>query len=416
MKTKNREFFEYKDGVLFFGGVNLKELAAEFSTPLYVYSADVIKNNFLSYVNAFKEMNSMICYAVKANYNSRILEMIASLGSGADVVSGGELFMALEAGIPPEKIVFAGVGKTRREIEYAVNSGICFINIESAQEFDTVAEVAQESGKTAGVSFRINPDIDPGTHPSISTGLKKNKFGVFPQEALSLYKKAAAMDNIDVKGVHVHVGSQITSTEPIRDAARHACSFADMLKKEGIKVTHIDIGGGLGINYREKEAPSPGDIASELYDIFKERSEVLVLEPGRSIVGNAGILLTEITYFKESSHKSFAVVDAGFNDLLRPAMYGSYHRIVPVEKSGQKKIVDVVGPVCESGDFLAKSREVEGLRKGNVLAVLDAGAYGFSMSSNYNARLRPAEVMLDSGSVSLIRKRETFDDLKTGEV
>ncbi len=397
-------------------GVSLEKIAREFSTPLYVYSAKQIRNRFMDYIRAFEGMNTLICYAVKANYSGHILKMISSMGGGADVVSGGELYMALRAGIEPEKIVFAGVGKTRSEIEEAVNRGICFLNIESAQELETIQEVAAESEKSVGISFRINPDIDPQTHPSISTGLKENKFGIFPAEAMDLYRRAASMKNIQIKGVHVHVGSQITSSGPILEAARYACVFADRLKSEGIEISYIDIGGGLGINYEGANPPTPSQLAGEIGKVFKGRSETLVLEPGRSIVGEAGVLLTEINYIKKVPGKNFVIVDAGFNDLVRPAMYGSHHRIVPVEKEGEKLVADVVGPVCESSDFLAESREVEGIKKGNILAVMEAGAYGFSMASNYNSRPRPAEVMIDEGRSFLIRRREEPGDLVDTEV
>ncbi len=396
--------------------VSLESLAREFSTPLYVYSARQIKNNFLEYMRAFEDMNVLICYALKANYNGHILKMISSMGGGADVVSGGELYMALRAGINPEKIVFAGVGKTRDEIKEAVNRGICFLNIESAQELEVIEEIASNSEKAARISFRINPDIDPQTHPSISTGLKENKFGIFPDEAMELYRRAAKMKNVEIKGVHVHVGSQITSSGPILEAAREACVFTDKLKSEGIEISYVDIGGGLGINYEGANPPSPAQLAEEIGRVFKGRKETLVLEPGRSIVGEAGVLLTEINYVKKVPGKNFVIVDAGFNDLVRPSMYGSYHRIIPVEKGGEKIVADVVGPVCESSDFLAESREVEGIKKGNILAVMEAGAYGFSMASNYNSRTRPAEVVIDDGRGTLIRRRETPEDLVDTEV
>lgn len=411
MKNKVKNNLEYKDGVLHLDGCNLVEIAGEYKTPLYVYSANRLIENYRQYEDAFSSMNHIICYAIKANYSSSIIKLLSSMGAGADVVSGGELYMALRAGIKPEKIVFSGVGKTCEEIRQAINTDICFINIESEQEFKVVREVAAREDRTANVSFRINPDIDSKSHPKIATGLKESKFGMPVKKAVELYKQASKIAHLNVRGMHLHIGSQITDTEPFRLAAESAVNFVTELEKAGIKLEYIDIGGGLGIDYGNIKVPSPYDIADAVREFFVGRSETLIIEPGRSLVGNAGYLLTRINYIKERENKKFVVVDAGFNDLIRPAMYGAYHKIIPVKDSGVKMVADVVGPVCETSDCLAVNREVSGVRTGNVLAVCDSGAYGFSMSSNYNSRLRPPEVLIDETGPRLIRRRENFEDL-----
>ncbi len=407
---------EYRDGKLFIDGYNLMDLVAEYGTPLYVYSERKLKENFIKYQEAFKSINNMICYAVKANSNSTILKLLASIGAGADVVSGGELYLALRAGIDPGKIVFSGVGKTAGEIRQAVRAGICFINIESEQELEAVQEIAAEEGKTANVSFRINPDIDPKTHPKIATGLKKSRLGIPADRAIKVYQKAAKMSNIKVKGVHLHIGSQITDLGPFKLAGESAVSFVEELQEIGIAIEYIDIGGGLGIAYENMQVPTQDDMFSVLKGYFKDRPETLILEPGRSIVGDAGYLLTTINYVKKSAEKNFVIVDAGFNDLIRPAMYEAYHRIVPVYEDGEKMVADIGGPVCESGDLMATNREISGVRRENVLVICDAGAYGFSMASNYNSRLRSAEILLGINGKRLIRRREKYDDLILTEI
>ncbi len=402
---------EYKNGVLHLDGYSLMEIANTYKTPLYVYSAAKLKENYKSYEDAFSSINNIICYAVKANYNGSILRFLANSGAGADVVSGGELYMALRAGIKPEKIVFSGVGKTEEEIRQAVQKNICLINIESSQELKKVSEVAEEENKKVNVSFRINPDIDPKTHPKIATGLKESKFGIPIHRALNIYEEASEMKYINVKGVHMHIGSQITDTRPFKTAIESAVNFADKLEEKGISIKYIDIGGGLGIAYENIDVPSPYDIFSVCKDFFHNRSQTLILEPGRSIVGNAGYLLTKINYIKEGTDKKFVIVDAGLNDLIRPAMYDSYHKIIPVRDVGEKMVADVVGPVCETSDFIAENRLIEGVKRGNILAICDCGAYGFSMSSNYNSRLKCPEILIDKDGPRVVRRREEYEDL-----
>ncbi|MFC2061855.1 diaminopimelate decarboxylase [Elusimicrobiota bacterium] len=406
-----RNNLEYKDNILHLNGINLREVAGEFGTPLYVYDMKGIKENCINYQKAFDDIEHIICYAVKANYNGAIIKLLASMGTGADVVSGGELQMALRAGIDPSKIVFAGVGKTEDEIRLALENDICLINVESRQELEAVGRIAADMKKTAGIAFRVNPDIDPKTHPKIATGLKESKFGIPAGTALEVYEEASKMEYVEIRGIHLHIGSQITDMEPFRLAAESAVEFTDKLKEKGIKIKYIDIGGGLGIGYESREVPVPENIAECIRKFFAGREEILIMEPGRSIVGNAGYLLTKVNYVKEGDNKSFVVVDAGFNDLIRPAMYGAYHSILPVEDSDESIVADIVGPVCESGDVMAANRKIKGARQGNILAICDSGAYGFSMSSNYNSRLRPAEVIVSEEGVKLVRRREKFEDL-----
>lgn len=401
----------YKDSVLYINGISLLDIASEYGTPLYVYSENKIKQNIKDYQTAFKDIEHIICYAVKANYNGYIIRLLASLGAGADVVSGGELYMAFAAGIEPNKIVFAGVGKTADEIRQAINRSICLINIESEQELEEVGKIAREEDKTAHIAFRINPDIDPKTHPKIATGLKENKFGIPADRVIELYEKASRMKYICIRGIHLHIGSQIMEVEPFKLAVESAVGFVDELESMDIEIKYIDIGGGLGIGYGNTRAPSPCNIAEVIKGYFSGRSQILIIEPGRSIVGNAGCLLTKVNYIKKGEVKNFIVVDAGLNDLIRPAMYGAYHEIIPVKYSEETMVADVVGPVCESGDFIATDRKVKGAYRGNILAVCDTGAYGFSMSSNYNSRPRLAEVIVDEKGPRLIRRRETYQDL-----
>lgn len=411
-----REKNDYRDDTLYIDGVKVTEIAKEFGTPLYVYSKKKILENINSYKDAFKDNKALICYAMKANNNVHILKLIASSGAGADIVSGGELYMALKAGISPEKIVFSGVSKTYDEIVQAIDKGVKLINIESQAELLAIAEISKTKKQNANISFRINPDIDPKTHPKIATGIKESKFGIPYGIALGLYEKADKMEYISIKGVHLHIGSQITSLEPFRLAAETAVKFTDDLAKKGIIIEYIDLGGGLGIAYEDINVPSPSDIKNAITTYFQNRHETLILEPGRSIIGDAGYLLTKIIYIKEESEKNFIIVDAGFNDFIRPALYGSYHNIIPAIRSDVTKIADVVGPVCESGDCIAYNRKINGAEADNILVVCDAGAYGFSMSSNYNGRPRPAEVMIDESGPVLIRNREEYADLVAKEL
>lgn len=410
-------FFAYKNGELYAEDVPVMEIIKEYGTPVYIYSYGTLIRHIRAYEEAFCEVPHLICYAVKANSNLAILSIFAQLGLGADIVSGGELFRALKAGIKNYKIVFAGVGKSDEEIRYALKNKILMFNVESEAELHKINEIAKKLKKKAKVALRVNPDIDPKTHKYIATGLKTSKFGIPIEKALEYYKTAKTMDNIEVIGIHKHIGSQITDTKTYVEALSKIISLYDKLTKFDMKIDYIDIGGGLGITYKDEEPPLPKDLANSLLPLLKNKKGKIILEPGRSIVGNAGILVTKVLYTKETDNKNFLIVDAGMNDLIRPTLYGSYHEIQPVVNKNRNRIIaDVVGPICESGDFLAKDRELEKLSSGEYLAVMSAGAYGFTMSSNYNSRPRAAEVLVKGERYSLIRKRETYNDLIRNEI
>lgn len=409
-------YFRYKDNSLYAEDVPVKELVAAFGTPLYIYSYNTIVRHFRAYDDAFDGVPHLICFALKANTNSAILRIMAENGGGADIVSGGELFRAIKAGIPPGKIVYAGVGKTEDEIRYALRSRILMFNVESKDEVYEIDRIAGQMGLKAPIALRVNPDIDPETHPYISTGLRKHKFGIPIEDALEYYRSIKTLKNLEIVGIHKHIGSQITKVSPFADALRKILLLVDELNRYGISVKYLDIGGGLGITYKDEVPPLPQDLARHLLPLVKDRSLTLIVEPGRSIIGNAGILVTKVLYLKEGEEKKFVIVDAGMNDLIRPSFYGSYHHIQPIEKKRRRSIVaDIVGPICESSDFLAREREIPQVRPGEYLAVMSAGAYGFSMSSNYNSRPRPAEVIVKGKEYGLIRKRENYRDLIRGE-
>jgi diaminopimelate decarboxylase len=414
--------FEYRNGELFAESVPLKRIAREVGTPAYVYSLATLRRHFQVFDQAFARVPHIVCFSVKANSNIALLRAFAKQGSGFDIVSGGELFRALKAGGDPRKIVFSGVGKKKAEIEYALKEGILMFNVESDEELTALNEIAAGVGKKAPISLRINPDVDPQTHPYISTGMKKAKFGVEIKTSLETYKKALGMPHIDVVGVDCHIGSQLTSLTPFVDALAKVREYLDRvlageLKKEGSHIRYLDLGGGLGINYNDETPPSPEEYARAIIDGLEGLDVTLILEPGRVIVGNAGILLTEVQYIKETDTKKFVIVDAGMNDLIRPALYGSYQAIRPVVQSAAAPIVaDVVGPICESGDFFAKDREIPRPRRSDLLAVMSAGAYGFTMASNYNSHPKPPEVLVDGDRYDVVRKRETMEDLINGEV
>jgi diaminopimelate decarboxylase len=410
-------FFQYKKGELYAEDVPVREIVAKFGTPVYIYSTATLVRHFKAYDEAFDGKSRIICFALKANSNSALIRLFAKQGSGADVVSGGELFRALKAGVPAKKIVYAGVGKTEDEIRYALKNKILMFNAESESELREIDRIAGEMRVKAPVALRINPDIDPQTHPYISTGLKKHKFGIPIEDALEYYKFARSLKNIVVIGIHKHIGSQLTKISPFVDSLKRLLLLIDELAKNGIRIDYLDIGGGLGITYLDEEPPHPKDLAKKILPMLKNRDITLIMEPGRSLVGNAGILITKTLYLKDGQEKKFIIVDAGMNDLIRPSLYDAYHHIQPVVKSRRQTIIaDIVGPICESGDFLAKDREVGKVRQGEYLAVMSAGAYGFSMSSNYNSRPRAAEVMVHGREFALIRKRESFNDLLRGEL
>jgi diaminopimelate decarboxylase len=413
--------FEYRNGEMFAEGVPVKRIAKEVGTPAYVYSLATLKRHFRVFDQAFSKVPHIVCFSVKANSNIALLRAFAKEGSGFDIVSGGELFRALKAGGDPQKIVFSGVGKKKEEIEYALNCGILMFNVESEHEMVALNEIAGGVGKKAPISLRINPDVDPQTHPYISTGMKKAKFGVDIARSVESYKKAASLPHLEVVGVDCHIGSQLTSVAPFVDALGRVREYLDRvlvgsLKKEGAQIRYLDLGGGLGISYKDEMPPHPEEYANAIIGGLEGLNVTLILEPGRVIVGNAGILITEVQYLKETDEKKFVIVDGGMNDLIRPALYGSYQRIQPVvDGNGEKIVADVVGPICESGDFFAKDREISRPQRGDLLAVMSAGAYGFTMASNYNSHPKPPEVLVDGDHFYVIRARESLDDLIRGE-
>jgi diaminopimelate decarboxylase len=409
-------FFKYRSGSLYAEDVPVKALAETYGTPLYVYSYQTLLRHFLAYDDAFEGLPHLICFALKANTNMALIRLLAKQGGGADVVSGGEAYRALRAGVPPRKIVYAGVGKTEEEIRFALKSGVLMFNVESGDELSEIDRIAGTLKVRAPIALRVNPDINPQTHPYIATGLKTHKFGIPIEDAFEYYSLAKGLKHIKIVGIHKHIGSQITRVTPFRDALEKILVLVDALEGQGVTIKYLDIGGGLGITYKDEEPPLPRDLAGSLIPLLKDRDLTVIIEPGRSIVGNAGILVTKVLYLKKTHEKDFVVVDAGMNDLVRPSLYGAYHHIQPVEKRRRKVIMaDVVGPICESGDFLAREREVPEAKPGEFLAVMSAGAYGFSMSSNYNSRPRPAEIMVKKDRHTVIRKRETYRDLIRGE-
>lgn len=400
-----------KSGELYIEDVALASIADQFGTPCYVYSKQALVDCFQRFETGFKSADHLTCFAVKANPSLAILNLLAKAGAGFDIVSGGELARVLAAGGDPAKTVFSGVGKTEAEMRAALQAGIMCFNVESAAELDRLNAVAGSMGKIAPVSLRVNPNVDAKTHPYISTGLRDNKFGVAYEDALALYRKAAALSNIEIHGVDCHIGSQLTELEPFLDAFDRVLALVEQLEASGIHIRHIDIGGGLGICYNDETPPDFAAYAQAILQKLDNRQVKLVMEPGRALVGNAGILLTRVEYLKHGETKNFAIVDAAMNDLMRPALYDAYHEIAPVKESAAAvEIYEIVGPVCESGDFLGHDRKLA-LAQGDLLAILSAGAYGMSMSSNYNTRPRAAEVMVDGDQCHLIRQRETVEQL-----
>jgi len=410
--------FQYRQGELHCENVAIERIAKEVGTPCYVYSHHTLIQHYRAFDGAFHSVPHIVAFAMKANSNLAILRLMAREGSGADIVSGGELYRALKAGISPARIVFAGVGKTREEIRYALETDILMFNVESSAELRTIDEVAAEMGRRARVALRINPDIDPKTHPYISTGLKRSKFGISADRAVDEFKLASSLPHIEVVGVHKHIGSQLIDVAPFVEALKKILLLVEVLKSHGTNIRYINIGGGLGITYSDERPPRPQDLAEAISPLVQDLKCVLIMEPGRVIVGNAGVLVTRVLYMKQAEAKRFVIVDAAMNDLIRPSLYGAYHEIRPVrEVPGTKTITaDVVGPVCESGDFLAKEREMPEPRPGDLLAVMSAGAYGFTMASNYNSRPRVPEIMVKDGQIHVIRAREEYADLVRGEV
>jgi len=404
-----------KDGRLFLEGASLDELARLHGTPLYVYSLAALSEAYQRYEQALAGLPHLVCYAVKANSSLAILQHFSRLGAGFDIVSGGELVRVLAAGGAADKVVFSGVGKTAEEMRLALEAGIRCFNVESESELERLNRVAGELGKFAPVSFRVNPDVDPKTHPYISTGLRQSKFGVPIGQALALYRRAAEMANVKIRGVDCHIGSQLTDLSPIADALDRVLALVDDLTGAGIRLRHIDIGGGIGIRYRDETPPDMAAYREILTSRFQGRDEEIIVEPGRSLVGEAGLLLTRVEYIKPGEDRNFVIIDAAMNDLMRPALYDAFHEIVSA--SGQKAVpikCDVVGPVCETGDFIGLGRHLA-VEEGGLLAILSAGAYGMSMASNYNSRPRAAEVIVNKNEIYLVRERETVAGLMAGE-
>ena len=409
------EAFNYRDGELFAEGVALSALAQRFGTPTYVYSRAHIEVQYRAYADALAGMPHLVCFAVKANSNIGVLNVLARLGAGFDIVSSGELERVLAAGGEPSRIVFSGVGKSRDDMRRALEVGVHCFNVESSVELERLQKVAAELGVKAPVSLRVNPDVDAGTHPYISTGLKENKFGIDIEQAEAVYARAAELPNLEVIGVDCHIGSQLTTLEPFLDALDRLLLLVDKLAARGITIKHLDLGGGLGVQYRDEQPPLAGDYITAVRKRLQGRDLGLVFEPGRFIVANAGVLLTQVEYLKHTEHKDFAIVDAAMNDLIRPALYQAWMDVSPLQpRAGESRNYDLVGPICETGDFLAKDRQLV-LAEGDLLAVRSAGAYGFVMSSNYNTRGRAAEVLVDGEQAYEVRRRETVQELYAGE-
>jgi len=408
--------FHYQDEALLCEEVPVAEIAAQVGTPFYLYSHRTLRHHFQVFDSAFAEVPHIVCFAVKANSNTAIIRTFVREGGGVDIVSGGELYRALKAGVDPGKVVYSGVGKREDEIDAALRAGILLFNVESAQELETIDERAGKLGTRAGIGLRVNPDVDPETHPHISTGLKENKFGINIEASLAAYRRAAAMKHLDIKGVSCHIGSQVTKLSPFTDALARLKELVRRLREEGIAIRYLDLGGGLGITYDREAPPHPSEYARAIIDASRDMDCTFIFEPGRVIVGNAGILVTRVLYTKKSEDKRFVIVDAGMNDLIRPSLYDSYHQLQPVIRRERDDITaDVVGPICESGDFIAKGRRIPAFERGELIAVMSAGAYGFSMSSNYNSRPRIPEVLVRDGGWHVIRERETCEDLIRGE-
>ena len=410
------DFFQYRGDTLHAEDVPLDRLAAEFGTPTYVYSRATLERHWHAFDRAFADRPHLVCYAVKANGNLGVLNALARLESGFDIVSLGELERVLAAGGEARRVVFSGVGKRADEMRRALEVGIRCFNVESAAELDRLNRVAGEVGRPAPVSLRVNPDVDPRTHPYIATGLKESKFGIDVADALAVYRRAADLPNLEVVGVDCHIGSQLTSLSPFLDALDRVLALVHRLADDGIALHHLDIGGGLGVRYRDETPPEPAEYAEAINARLGGLAMEVLIEPGRAIVANAGVLLTRVEYIKPTAHRRFAIVDAAMNDLIRPALYEAYHEVVPVRRDGggEEAAYDLVGPVCESSDFLARDRTLR-LAPGDLLALRTAGAYGFSMASNYNGRPRPPELMVDGDRVHVVRRRETCHDLYRGE-
>ena len=405
------DVFQHQNGELLAENMLVSDLAAQYGTPLYVYSRKAFEDHYLAYSEALAGKDALVCYAIKANSNLAVLNVLAKLGAGFDIVSRGELERVLQAGGDADKVVFSGVAKTADEMQFALEKGVHCFNVESAMELERLNDVAMDMGVKAPISLRVNPDVDAQTHPYISTGLKENKFGVDIEVAVSVYERAQQMEGIEIKGVDCHIGSQLTQITPFLDAIDRVLALIDVLSEKGIELEHVDLGGGLGVVYDDETPPSPKEFIDAIMPKLEGRNLKLVLEPGRSIAANAGIFVTEVEFLKSNSDKNFAIIDGGMNDLIRPSLYSAWQKIVEVtpRQDVEAKSYDIVGPVCETGDFLGKDRNLA-LQAGDLLAVKSSGAYGFAMASNYNTRNKPAEIMVDGDRAHLIRRRETVQD------
>lgn len=408
-------YFFYRGETLYCEDVPVEKITNKVGTPVYIYSRRTLERHFKEFDEPFKEIPHLTCYSIKSNSNIAIISIFASLGGGADIVSGGELYRALKAGIPPEKVVFSGVGKSDEEIINAIQKGILMFNVESLNEIEVINKLAKKLKKIANIALRVNPDVDPHTHSYITTGKSVNKFGIELGQALEIYSNTDKYKNLRFVGIDAHIGSQITLLTPFVETLKKLLGVINKIKSKNLEIKYIDIGGGLGITYDEEEPPHPKEYASRVIENLIGWNGTLITEPGRVLTGNAGILVTRVLYRKESSGKNFIIVDAGMNDLIRPTLYGAFQEILPVVKKNGTIRADVVGPVCESGDFFAKDRLVADVKRGNLIAIMSAGAYGFSMSSNYNSRKRPAEVLVDGKRFIIIRKRDDYNDLIRGE-
>lgn len=408
--------FQYRNKEMYCEDVPIQAIARQVGTPFYLYSHATLTRHFKTFNDAFEGLDRLVCFSAKANTSMAVLKLLANLGSGLDIVSGGELYRGLEAGFSPDHIVYSGVGKRVDEIDFALETGILMFNIESLEELELIQLRAAALHKKAFISIRVNPDVDPKTHPYISTGLKKNKFGIDTESALSAYQSASRMSHISVVGIDCHIGSQITEIQPFEEALKSLKSLIQQLGTMGIDIRYLDMGGGLGITYREESPPQPAEYARAISNVLGDLKIQLILEPGRVIVGNAGILVTQVLYRKKGLVKEFVIADAAMNDLMRPILYNAYHEALPVVQSqGEPFTADIVGPICETGDFLAQDRQMAPVQSGELLALMSAGAYGFVMSSNYCSRLRAAEVMVKGDKFAVIKDRETYADLIAGE-
>ena len=408
--------FHYHNDCMYCEDVSVSDIAQEVGTPFYLYSHATLRHHFLTFNKAFEGVDHLVCFSAKSNSNLAVLRLFANLGGGLDIVSGGELFRSLKAGIPSDRIVFSGVGKREDEIIYALESNILMFNVESFQELELIDQCAARLKKRAPVALRVNPDIDPKTHPYIATGLKENKFGLNVEAVVEAYKAANACRCVEVRGISCHIGSQVTEVAPFVEALSHIKELIATLEDLGISISYLDLGGGLGITYDQESPPLPSEYGTAILETLGEGNYTLILEPGRVIVGNAGILVTRVLYTKRGEDKAFVVVDSAMNDLVRPSLYDAYHAIEPVVRNLKETIkADVVGPICESGDFLAKNRQIPRVQPGDLLAIMSAGAYGFTMSSNYNSRPRVAEIMVKDDQFHVVRARESHEDLIKGE-